>query len=189
VTASHSCTDQPYAVMLVPKQQHGAAGVVLRGVHELRCSQHRLARAQLELTGARVEQLDKELEVPPARVVQPFVVWARDACVAALVKELKDREVPRLSIESRQNGADDHRTIVRSCLLQPRLMYDHRIGMREPMLWLADGFTWALGFGRHWLTANELATQRIGTVVSSRRRATLGRSGLDPEGSLDGRGR
>jgi hypothetical protein len=86
---------------------------------------------------------------------------ARDACVGALVRELQDRDVPRLTLESRQNDTDDQRTIAQCRLPEPTLMYDHRIGLHEPMLWLADGFTWALGSGGRWMTAIEAVVDKV----------------------------
>ena len=76
---------------------------------------------------------------------------ARDACLAEIVRLLQDRSVPRLTIESRQDDSDDRRTISRSRLPEPSLVFDHRQGQREPILWVADAVTWAFGAGGRWL--------------------------------------
>ena len=76
---------------------------------------------------------------------------ARDACLAEIVRLLQERSVPRLTIESRQDDRDDQRTIVRSRRSEPSLVFDHRQGLREPLLWIADAVTWAYGAGGRWL--------------------------------------
>jgi hypothetical protein len=76
---------------------------------------------------------------------------ARDACLAEIVRLLQERSVPRLTIESRQDDRDDQRTILRSRQPAPSLIFDHRQGQREPLLWLADAVTWAFGAGGRWL--------------------------------------
>lgn len=76
---------------------------------------------------------------------------ARDACLAEIVRLLQERSVPRLTIESRQDDRDDQRTIGKSRLSEPSLVFDHRQGLREPLLWLADAVTWAYGAGGRWL--------------------------------------
>jgi hypothetical protein len=76
---------------------------------------------------------------------------ARDACLAEIVRLLQERSVPRLTIESRQDDRDDQRTIVRSRLAEPSLVFDHRQGLREPLLWLADAVAWTFGAGGPWL--------------------------------------
>jgi hypothetical protein len=80
---------------------------------------------------------------------------ARDACLSELVRSLQERSVPRLTIESRQDDRDDQRTIAKSRLSEPSLVFDHRQGLREPLLWLADAVTWAYGAGGRWLTLVE----------------------------------
>ena len=59
--------------------------------------------------------------------------------------------MPRLTIESRQDDSDDRRTIARSRLPEPSLVFDHRQVSREPLLWLVDAVTWAFGAGGRWL--------------------------------------
>jgi hypothetical protein len=76
---------------------------------------------------------------------------ARDACLAEIVRQLQARSVPRLTIESRQDDSDDRRTIARSRASQPSLVFDHRQGSREPVLWIADAVAWAFGAGGRWL--------------------------------------
>jgi hypothetical protein len=80
---------------------------------------------------------------------------ARDACLAEIVRLLQERSVPRLTIESRQDDRDDQRTIVRSRLAEPSLVFDHRQGLREPLLWLADAVAWTFGAGGRWLSLVE----------------------------------
>ena len=79
------------------------------------------------------------------------VFHARDACLAEIVRLLQERSVPRLTIESRQDDRDDQRTIGKSRLSEPSLVFDHRQGLREPLLWLADAVTWTYGAGGRWL--------------------------------------
>ena len=76
---------------------------------------------------------------------------ARDACLGEIVRLLQERSVPRLTIESRQDDSDDRRTIARSRLPEPSLVFDHRQVSREPLLWLVDAVTWAFGAGGRWL--------------------------------------
>jgi hypothetical protein len=76
---------------------------------------------------------------------------ARDACLAEIVRLFQERSVPRSTIESRQDDRDDQRTIVRSRRSEPSLVFDHRQGLREPLLWIADAVTWAYGAGGRWL--------------------------------------
>lgn len=75
---------------------------------------------------------------------------ARALCLRQIVRLLQERGVPRLTIESRHDDWDDQRTIVRVRLPEPPLVFDHRLGLREPLLWLADGVTWAFGAGGRW---------------------------------------
>ena len=76
---------------------------------------------------------------------------ARDACLAAIVQSLQEQTVPRLTIETRQDDRDDRRTIAKSRLPEPPLVFDHRRGSREPLLWIADAVAWAFGAGGRWL--------------------------------------
>jgi hypothetical protein len=76
---------------------------------------------------------------------------ARDACLSAIVLSLQAQMVPRLTIESRQDDRDDRRTIARSRLSTPPLVFEHRRSVREPLLWIADAIAWAYGAGGSWL--------------------------------------
>ena len=75
---------------------------------------------------------------------------ARDACLAEIVKRLQMLEVSRLSIESRQDDRDDRRTIQRVRSAEPLLVFDHVEPIGEPILWIADAVTWAVGAGAPW---------------------------------------
>lgn len=75
---------------------------------------------------------------------------ARDICLGAIVGQLQARAVSRLVIESRQDDRDDERTIYASRQPQPRLVFEHRFGAHEPMLWVADAIAWAVGAGGPW---------------------------------------
>ncbi len=76
---------------------------------------------------------------------------ARNGCLASIVEMAQERSVPLLTIESRQDDHDDRVTIVRHRQPEPRLIFDHRDGATEPMLWIADGVLWSLGAGGRWL--------------------------------------
>jgi hypothetical protein len=86
---------------------------------------------------------------------------ARDACLAEIVRVLQARSVSRLTIESRQDDRDDQRTIVRARAAEPPLLFDHRDGAREPMLWIADAVTWAVGAGGRWLQRAEAILESV----------------------------
>ena len=51
----------------------------------------------------------------------------------------------------RRPGFDDSRDGLVDLLLHPRLIFDHRDGATEPMLWIADGVLWSIGAGGRWL--------------------------------------
>ena len=76
---------------------------------------------------------------------------ARNTCLAKIVEMAQERRVPLLTIESRQDDRDDLDTIVRYRQPEPRLIFDHRDGAAEPMLWIADGVLWSLGAGGRWM--------------------------------------
>jgi hypothetical protein len=86
---------------------------------------------------------------------------ARDACLARLVGELQARDVPRLTIESRQDDSDDRRTIARVRQPAPILTFDHRHGQSEPILWIADAVAWAFGAGNRWAPQVEPIIERV----------------------------
>ena len=75
---------------------------------------------------------------------------ARTRCLAHIVGALQLRSVDRLVIESRQDDMDDERTIHRHRQPEPRLVFEHRRGSDEPLLWIADGVAWAVGAGPRW---------------------------------------
>jgi hypothetical protein len=71
--------------------------------------------------------------------------------LAAIVQSLQEQDLPRLTIEIRQDDRDDRRTIAKSRWSEPPLVFDHRRGAREPLLWIADAVAWAYGAGGRWL--------------------------------------
>lgn len=75
---------------------------------------------------------------------------ARERCLTAIVERIQADEVARLVIESRRDDSDDHRTIHRARAALPSLVYEHRSGRDEPLLWVADGVTWPAGAGAAW---------------------------------------
>ena len=75
---------------------------------------------------------------------------ARTRCLVHIVGALQLRSVDRLVIESRQDDMDDERTIHRHRQPEPRLVFEHRRGIDEPLLWIADGVAWAVGAGPRW---------------------------------------
>ncbi|MGB8862113.1 MAG: hypothetical protein WCC60_22850 [Ilumatobacteraceae bacterium] len=75
---------------------------------------------------------------------------ARSRCLAFIVQALQQRSVDRLVIESRQDDVDDERTIRRHRQREPRLVFEHRQGIDEPLLWIADGVAWSVGAGPRW---------------------------------------
>jgi len=75
---------------------------------------------------------------------------ARSRCLATIVAALQARGVDRLVIESRQDDTDDERTVLRNRRPEPRLVFEHRRGVDEPLLWIADGVAWAAGAGPRW---------------------------------------
>jgi hypothetical protein len=90
---------------------------------------------------------------------------ARDACLSRIVTELQDLRVSRLVIESRQVDRDDERTIVRTRRPAPTLIFEHRSGPDEPLLWIADGITWAVGVGGDWTS---LVQPILGRIIEIR---------------------
>lgn len=75
---------------------------------------------------------------------------ARALCLGGIVTELQRRSVPRLVIESRQDDRDDVVIVTRARTRRPPLVFEHRVGRADPMLWIADGLTWAVGAGPRW---------------------------------------
>ena len=87
---------------------------------------------------------------------------ARSRCLAYIVAALQSRSVDRLVIESRQDDVDDERTIHRHRQRQPRLVFEHRRGVDEPLLWVADGVAWAVGAGPRW---SEILGARVSQII------------------------
>lgn len=75
---------------------------------------------------------------------------ARNACLAQLVGDLQRRRVERLVIESRGDDSEDTRHLLRVRRPDPPLVFEHRRGSVEPMLWIADAIAWAAGAASTW---------------------------------------
>jgi hypothetical protein len=84
---------------------------------------------------------------------------ARDRCLTAIIERIQTDAVSRLVIESRRDDRDDHRTIHRARAVLPSLVFEHRSARDEPLLWIADGVTWAAGAGAAWRAM-------LGTILS-----------------------
>jgi len=78
---------------------------------------------------------------------------ARAACLTAIVDRLQTGSVGRLVIESRDDDREDVRQLLRIRRPHPPLVFEHRQGSDEPMLWVADAVTWAVGAGGRWRQA------------------------------------
>lgn len=87
---------------------------------------------------------------------------ARARCLEFIVRALQQRSVDRLVIESRQDDMDDERTIHRTRQREPRLVFEHRQGLDEPLLWIADGVAWSVGAGPRW---SELLGTRLSRIA------------------------
>jgi hypothetical protein len=90
---------------------------------------------------------------------------ARDMCLARIVDELQQREVGRLTIESRQDDRDDTRTLRRARRPHPSLVWEHALPTAEPLLWVADGLAWAVGAGGRW---RDSVTSVVADVIDLR---------------------
>ena len=75
---------------------------------------------------------------------------AREQCLSEIVLHLQRDAVPHLVMESRHDDREDHRTIPRARRVEPLLVWEHRLGAEESLLWIADGITWAVGAGAAW---------------------------------------
>jgi hypothetical protein len=75
---------------------------------------------------------------------------AREHCLSAIVGRLQHASVPHLVLESRHDDREDHQTIPRVRRAEPPLIWEHRLGAEEPLLWIVDGITWAAGAGATW---------------------------------------
>lgn len=110
-----------------------------------------------ESTGRRREILTRFAEYP----ISAFAVvchrnhgvtefLARELCLSTVVERLQNDEVPHLVIESRHDDREDHLTVPRVRRAEPPLIWEHRLGAEESLLWIADGITWAVGAGAVW---------------------------------------
>ena len=75
---------------------------------------------------------------------------ARHQCLTAIVQRLSAEKVSHLTLESRMDDRDDRRTIGQVRKTEPPLVFEHRPGAADPMLWVADGIAWAVGAGDIW---------------------------------------
>jgi hypothetical protein len=75
---------------------------------------------------------------------------ARELCLSEIVDRLQLDSVPHLVLESRHDDSEDHLTIPRARRAEPPLVWEHRLGAEESLLWIADGITWAVGAGVAW---------------------------------------
>ena len=75
---------------------------------------------------------------------------ARELCLSEIVDRLQLDSVPHLVLESRHDDSEDHLTIPRVRRAEPPLVWEHRLGAEESLLWIADGITWAVGAGAAW---------------------------------------
>ena len=90
---------------------------------------------------------------------------ARAACLSEIVRRLQALEVPRLIIESRQNDREDQVSIQRVRSAEPLLVFEHVEPLGEPILWIADAVTWAIGAGAPW---SRLVERMVNGVVDVR---------------------
>ena len=66
------------------------------------------------------------------------------------MQRLQAEKVSHLTLESRMDDRDDRRTIGQVRKTEPPLVFEHRPGAADPMLWVADGIAWAVGAGGIW---------------------------------------
>ena len=116
----------------------------------------------------RVRVLTAMAELPVTNLVTVCQVGhgitqfrARSSCLAYLVGELQRRSVSLLVLESRQDDRDDFRVIERVRASDPPLVFEHRPGGTEPLLWIADAVAWAVGAGGRWRTLVEPILDRV----------------------------
>lgn len=84
-------------------------------------------------------------------VRQANEVLAREQALAAVVSAVIAQDVDLLRIESRSvRDRDDGATLRRLIDRGSRLGFDHTTPRVEPMLWLPDGITWAVGRSPEW---------------------------------------
>ena len=120
-----------------------------------------VAHRRIHFHGESGERRRELLTAFTALPVWVTVVWcgrrhgvteftAREQCLTRLVELAQQGKVSRLVIESRQDDRDDVRTVLRARAPRPPMVFEHRPGRDEPMLWVADGVTWAVGAGGAW---------------------------------------
>lgn len=126
-------------------------------LEELTGSKSRRLHFNAELASRRAVLLDTFATLPIRAVV--VVVQsqngvsqfeARRRCLERLVAIAQENDLERFVVESRQDDRDDERTIRAARAREPHLVFEHRRAHAEPMLWLADGVTWACGAGAKW---------------------------------------
>ena len=139
--------------VLVEARSLASTRLELNGLTEAR----RRIHFHNESTKRRRELLIAIAEMPVSAVV--FVSKAkqgvrehdaRTACLSNLVRMLQVDAVQRLVIESRQDDRSDVAVIERARTREPRPVFEHRRPVDDPMLWIADAVTWAVGAGREW---------------------------------------
>jgi hypothetical protein len=87
---------------------------------------------------------------------------AGNRCLSYIVQVAQARGIERLTIESRQDDRDDVRTIRQTRQHEPLLVFEHRRGVEESLLWIPDGVAWAVGSGTRW--SQLLGVKLIDTV-------------------------
>jgi hypothetical protein len=80
--------------------------------------------------------------------VSEFV--SRNACLSTVVAHLQAMDVSRVVIESRDDDREDERLLTRARARNIPLVFEHRPGRGEPMLWVADALAWAYGADASW---------------------------------------
>lgn len=77
---------------------------------------------------------------------------ARADCLTALVPDLIEHGVTRLTLESRQGRDDEDRAVLYEALRKAgaELPYEHLRPVAEPALWWPDAVAWAYGAGGDW---------------------------------------
>lgn len=140
----------------------GCVLVEARHLHELRPAVRSLALHQrVHFNNESVRQKRRVLAAIADMPIAALVVVcprghgitefaARASCLTAIVDVVQNHEVGRLVIESRNDDREDERLLRRVRRAEPPLIFEHRLGSAEPMLWVADAVTWACGAGSPW---------------------------------------
>lgn len=121
----------------------------------------KIANRRVHFTNESPKRRTEILQLIASLPVQSFVVVcrrshgvrqveARAACLRIIVEQLQLDEVGRLVVESRQDDREDVRLIERVRSAEPQLVFEHRRPKEEPLLWIADAVTWAVGTGGEW---------------------------------------